>query len=186
MTVQGAIYTCEPTHYRSEHGKVGPTLEKSYTSFGHEQAESDKATLYSSTSSTKATLYGVKDSNFEAFYDTVSANAVNYYSRGNSGGNIDTHYNIATSPAICFYGSAKYQELGLHPDKTSSSGSHPNSSIISTTHDSSVTTYHQQDTRYSPKPDIHSPRNSGQYNTKECNLLFLCFYYMYYNKQTGS
>ncbi|XP_063858759.1 mucin-4-like [Scylla paramamosain] len=157
MIVQGALYTCEPTPYRSGHGRVPPPLEKSSTSLEH--AEADKATLYSSTSSTKATLYGVKDNSLEALYDTVSVNAVNYYDSVTSG-NIDTQYNITTSPPICFYGSAKYQEPGLHPDKTPATGPHAKSSVISTSQDSGGMTDHQVDKLHSPKPDTCSSRNS--------------------------
>ncbi|KAK8388763.1 hypothetical protein O3P69_020642 [Scylla paramamosain] len=157
MIVQGALYTCEPTPYRSGHGRVPPPLEKSSTSLEH--AEADKATLYSSTSSTKATLYGVKDNSLEALYDTVSVNAVNYYDSVTSG-NIDTQYNITTSPPICFYGSAKYQEPGLHPDKTPATAPHAKSSVISTSQDSGGMTDHQVDKLHSPKPDTCSSRNS--------------------------
>ncbi|KAG0720004.1 hypothetical protein GWK47_006991 [Chionoecetes opilio] len=159
MTVQGALYTCEPTHFRSEHGRVGPTLEKGSIGLGQEHIHSDKATLYSSTSSTKATLYSVKDNGFEALYDTVSPNAVNYYGSAKSG-NIDTQYKVTNSPAICFYGSRKHQETGPHSDKTSSTGPHAKSSMISTSFDSGATTEHQPNTIISPKPDIYSTRNS--------------------------
>ncbi|MPC16705.1 hypothetical protein E2C01_009539 [Portunus trituberculatus] len=157
MTVPGTLYTCEPTLYRSGHGRVPPPLEKSSTSLEH--AEGDKATLYSSTSSTKATLYGVKDNSFEALYDTVNVNAVKYYGSVASG-DIDPQYNITTTPPICFYGSTKYQEPDLHPDKTPPTGSHAKSSIISTPQDSGGMTDHQADKICSPKPDTCSARNS--------------------------
>ena len=166
MTVQGPLYTCEPTPYRSGHGRVPSPLEKSSTSIEH---AADKATLYSSTSSTKATLYGVKDKIFETIYDTVRVNAVNYYGSVTSG-NIDPQYNI-TTPPICFYGSAKQQEPGLHPDKTTPTGSHEKSSVISVSQDSGGMTDHQVDKLHSPKPDTCSARNSGQYKR---TLVLLC------------
>ena len=161
MTVHDVLNTCEPNHYRSDLGKDASTLEKSSTGFANEHYESDKATLYSSTSSTKATLYAVKDNSFEALYDTVSANTVNYYSNARSG-NSDTQYNIAASPTISFYGSKKYQGPNFHPNKTLSTGPNLNCSLTSTSRDSSASTDYQLDAVHSGKPDTSSSTNSGK------------------------
>lgn len=150
MTVQGALYTCEPTPNRSEHGRVGSTLENSNIGFEHEHSVHYKATLYSSTTSSKATLYGVKDNNIEAFYDTDGAHSRNYYGGVNTE-STDTQYSITTSPTISFYGSAKYQESNIHSQKSSSAGSSFNSSVISSSSSSSTLKDHQRDPLHSPK-----------------------------------
>lgn len=149
MTVQGTLYTCEPTPNRSEHGKVGPPLENTNIGFEHEHMAHDKATLYSSTTSSKATLYGVKDNNFQAFYDTVNAHPGNYYGSLNTK-STDNQYSITTSPTISFYGSTKYQESKFHSEKLSTSSSF-NSSVISSSSSSSTLKDHRQDSLQSPK-----------------------------------
>lgn len=89
MTVQSPLFNTSHTHL--EQGGSGlvrapaavgggqlaaTTLAKSgaFYDYHHNLSDSNKATLYSTTSHSKATFYGVHDDSLELFYDSVKGN----------------------------------------------------------------------------------------------------------------
>ncbi|KAK3854789.1 hypothetical protein Pcinc_038751 [Petrolisthes cinctipes] len=179
MTVQSPLFSTSHSH-QEPGGRLfkagGPGLAKTSAvyEYQHQQlSDSNKATLYSTTSHTKATLYGVHDDSLELFYDSVKDN--NYY---NAQGKTPTtttttkssNNNTSSSPFSSLYGSVQNLK-STTPSKhsTSSSCDDPTPSTPSATTNTSpspssyqLVWQQQQQQQHIPVSSHSSPTNSSE------------------------
>ncbi|XP_071516343.1 uncharacterized protein [Panulirus ornatus] len=105
MTVQGTISSTVPTLHGTSHGKTGTNCGKPCVAAACDTTDSNRATLYSSTTCNKATVYGVNSDSLEVLYDSVTTSSANYYVRPDN--NNASSYDANTPVPFSFCGSAK-------------------------------------------------------------------------------
>ncbi|KAG7171124.1 putative MYND finger-containing protein, partial [Homarus americanus] len=154
MTVQGTINPTVPALFGPAHSKPGKP------SGAGEPTDSNKATLYSSTTCNKATLYGVNSDNLEVFIDSVKTTP-NYYGSVTSN-NTTLSDDTITTPSN-YYGSKTLASV-QHPAMLSSSGvgSHP--SVITTT---APADWAQPEVGYFGLPYYNNPVSSSHVSTDQ-------------------
>lgn len=163
MTVQSPLFSTSHTHLeQGGSGLVrapaavggGPpataTLAKSgafYDYHHHHLSDSNKATLYSTTSHTKATVYGVHDDSLELFYDSVKGSDGNSCddALGKPTATDGSHSASTSSPVSNIYCSVQ-DLIATPPSKLLTSSS---------TEDTTPSTTHTANTALNATPSPH-------------------------------